>query len=342
VHGSSDDSSNAPSVFSRRQFLKGTLAAAAVSALPKSTVLSEERYGPCAFNFVYHDLCYLRLPCERRLAYSEVGDANATWFVINHHGLMSGRIDSRNFIAPLRCLPGVRLITPDRPGIGESDPDPNCTFLTWPNYIAALTGALGIETFSLSGISDGAPFALAVARAMPERVAVVSLTAPVCPLELFDSKHSIPQLGAHLAEHDPLVARLLIRKYADGYLHHPERGALNHALKHPIHYLFPSPQERALTRDNMEHTRNAVQQGTGPVVHYIVELGGPWSRWLPDVRTKVKIMHGTTDTFMPPSTVEKLAALLPNAELRFYPGENHGSMAVKYSADRLYAAIPPI
>jgi pimeloyl-ACP methyl ester carboxylesterase len=326
---------------SRRHFLK-TFAATTGTALIGSRIQAEETPGPCAFNFIYHDLCFVRLPCGRRLAYSEVGDANATWFVINHHGLMSGRIDSRNFIAPLRYVPGVRLITPDRPGVGESDADPDCTFLTWPNYVAALIAALGIETFSLSAISDGAPFALAVARAMPECAAVVSLTSPVCPLEFFDSKCSLPQWGARAAVDHPLLMRLVIRKYADGYLHHPERGALHHALKHPINYLFPSAEQRAGTRDNAEHAANAVQQGTGAVVNYLRELGGPWQRWLPEVPTKVKIMHGTSDSFMPLSAIVRLAAALPNAELRLYPNETHGSMGQKYTADRLFAALPPI
>src|SRR5262249_10619665 len=121
-------------------------------------------------SFVQRPTGIVQLPDGRRLAFAEYGDPAGTQVVIHHHGFSSCRLEGEVFLDALRQRPGVRLLVLDRPGVGQSDPNPNLTFLSWPMDLAAFADAMGIKQFGLTSISGGAPYALATARAMPDRV----------------------------------------------------------------------------------------------------------------------------------------------------------------------------
>ena len=70
---------------------------------------------------------------------------------------------------------GVRLISPDRPGMGRSTYQPGRRLLDWPADVAHLTEALGIEQFAVMGWSAGGPYAAVCAAKMGGRV-----TPPRC------------------------------------------------------------------------------------------------------------------------------------------------------------------
>lgn len=76
----------------------------------------------------------------------------------------------------------LRLITPDRPGIGESQPDTNGTPLSWPDDVLTICQALKITKFSLLAHSAGAVYALATALRIPQHIrGRVHLLAPWIP-----------------------------------------------------------------------------------------------------------------------------------------------------------------
>ena len=65
---------------------------------------------------------------------------------------------------------GVRLILPDRPGIGLSDFKPGRAILDWPADVLALADALNLPRFALMGLSGGGPYAAACAYKIPQRL----------------------------------------------------------------------------------------------------------------------------------------------------------------------------
>lgn len=75
----------------------------------------------------------------------------------------------------------VDLVTVDRPGYGQSRPQPGRTLLDWPRDVAALADELGWRRFVVAGISGGGPHALTCARTMSERVAAVGVISGVAP-----------------------------------------------------------------------------------------------------------------------------------------------------------------
>ncbi|KAL8831754.1 MAG: hypothetical protein Q9191_000682 [Dirinaria sp. TL-2023a] len=78
----------------------------------------------------------------------------------------------------------LRLITPDRPGVGSSEPHPegSDTPLGWPDDVRAICAHLKINKFSILAHSAGAIYALATALRMPQHIrGRIHLLAPWIP-----------------------------------------------------------------------------------------------------------------------------------------------------------------
>lgn len=98
----------------------------------------------------------------RRLGYATFGDPDGAP-VLNCHGGLVSRTDVAPSDAVAREL-GLRIISPDRPGIGLTDRLPGHGIGDWARTdVAALVDHLGLDRFSVMGWSAGGPHALAVA-----------------------------------------------------------------------------------------------------------------------------------------------------------------------------------
>jgi pimeloyl-ACP methyl ester carboxylesterase len=76
---------------------------------------------------------------------------------------------------------GIRLFSYDRPGYGGSTRHEGRSVADCAQDAAAVCDALGIDRFSVWGISGGGPHALACAALLPDRVAAAAALAPVAP-----------------------------------------------------------------------------------------------------------------------------------------------------------------
>ena len=110
----------------------------------------------------------IRLPDGRNLCYAEYGDPQGKP-VMSFHGGPGSHLEHEAYSATIGSL-GVRLICPDRPGMGLSDFQPGRKLLDWPPDVLALADALGLERFGVMGWSVGSQYALACAYAIPERL----------------------------------------------------------------------------------------------------------------------------------------------------------------------------
>src|SRR5438128_11119350 len=93
------------------------------------------------------------------LAYSEYGDANGTP-VLFCHGWPSSRTMAALTDVAAREL-GVRIISPDRPGISVSAFVGNRKLIDWPGIVRDFADALRMREFRILAISGGAPYAYA-------------------------------------------------------------------------------------------------------------------------------------------------------------------------------------
>ncbi len=118
----------------------------------------------------------LVLPDGRVLAYRQFGDPDGQPVVLMISSLRSSLGWPPESEAAREL--GIRLIVPERPGIGFSDVDPQMTLQSVAQDTLHLVDSLGLETVALSARSSGAPFALATAALMGDRVTRIVLAAP--------------------------------------------------------------------------------------------------------------------------------------------------------------------
>ncbi len=122
---------------------------------------------------------------------------------------------------------GVRLVLPDRPGIGLSDFKPGRAILDWPDDVLALAGALGLERFAVMGLSGGGPYAAACAWKIPQRITRVGIISGVGPPEMpgamdFLSKTSDGQ-AVRLGAKAPWLLRLVLAYTVFQFRRDPEK-----------------------------------------------------------------------------------------------------------------------
>lgn len=124
------------------------------------------------------------LPDGRALAWSDSGDPDGLP-VIQMHGLSCSR-HLRHPDDVLLREASIRLIIPERPGTGDSDPMPGREVADWPADVQALADHLKLDRFAVLGYSAGMPYAFATAQALPERVSAVFIVAATPPIERVD------------------------------------------------------------------------------------------------------------------------------------------------------------
>jgi pimeloyl-ACP methyl ester carboxylesterase len=118
----------------------------------------------------------------RVVAFSEVGDPEG-FAVFCCVGMGLTRYLTAFYDELARTL-RLRLITPDRPGIGESEActDGSGTPLNWADDVTIICNYLGITKFSLLAHSAGAVYALAAALRLPQHIrGRLHLMAPWIP-----------------------------------------------------------------------------------------------------------------------------------------------------------------
>ncbi|GAB0137762.1 hypothetical protein EsDP_00006016 [Epichloe bromicola] len=136
----------------------------------------------------------------RVISFSEVGDANGS-AVFCCVGMGLTRYITA-FYDELALTLKLRLITPDRPGVGDSESyaDGATTPLSWPDDVYAICQALKITKFSILAHSAGAIYALATALRMPQHIrGRIHLLAPWIPpsqMNVFGGSQMLPPTNA--------------------------------------------------------------------------------------------------------------------------------------------------
>ena len=110
----------------------------------------------------------VQLERGRRVGIADFGpdDGDA---VLWCHGGPGSRLEP-TYVAERAARLGLRLIGIDRPGYGNSDPQPGRTIGGWVSDALAVADHLGVATFFTIGLSTGGAYALALAALAPDRV----------------------------------------------------------------------------------------------------------------------------------------------------------------------------
>lgn len=126
---------------------------------------------------------HIQLPDGRVLAYHEQGVSieRARFTMISPHSFLSSRLAGIPGIKESLLEDfGVRFITYDLPGFGESDPHPSRNLNSSAHDMLHLANALGVwDKFWVLGYSGGGMHAWAAVRYIPDRIEGVAMFAPI-------------------------------------------------------------------------------------------------------------------------------------------------------------------
>lgn len=254
----------------------------------------------------------------RQLAYATYGDPDGTP-VLFVHGTPGSRLLGRLLDEPA-AEQGLRLVAPDRPGIGRSD-DAAVGIEEWPADVTALLDHLDTDAANVVGFSGGAPFALACHRL--ERVDRIALVGGSGPPSVGETGNTQRVLGS-LARYAPPVVSLLLRG---------QRWALARRDPSFARSLVAdgAPATNALSADEVARlvradVLEAMADGPGGVVRELALLARPWPFDLASVTVPVTVFQGQRDTNVAPSTGERLAELIPDAALEPVDADHLGTL----------------
>ena len=266
----------------------------------------------------------MKLKDGRTLGFSEHGDFNGKP-VFYMHGNPNSRFnrypdDSANNL-------GLRIITPDRPGMGLSDFKPHRKLLDLPDDIVQLADHLQINSFSIFGASAGGIYTLACAYKIPERLEKVVVISGAAP---FDSL-SDPYQGMSekfkksfvMISKSPLwLLRVVLWNMKRRIVKNAE-AAYQETIDACDEFDKKIALEPALKAWYIQHLSEPYRQGTKGYAHEVKIVVSPWGFNAAEITTHVDLWYWEDDTTVPIQMGKYLASVIPKNTTHFFPGGGH-------------------
>jgi len=286
----------------------------------------------------------VNLPDGRVLAYEEYGDPTG-FPVLSFHGGLSSRLDA----APAHeaaVAKHVRLVSPDRPGMGLSTYQKGRRLTDWPADVERLTEALGIGRFAVMGWSAGGPYAAVCAAKMGGRVTAAALLSSSVPLDLYGTTRGLSagdRTLLLLTRRAPALASTLMKWLASAVMKVSVVNASNARLLRAAMRSFPPADRTILTEWGppdlaLAFVREAMRQGTEGCLQDYRIFGDPWGFSLEEIRAPVQIWEGSEDNTGPPGYRAFLQRHIAHATVTVVPGEGHLSL-LPHQAPAIFAAL---
>ncbi|MSP62941.1 MAG: alpha/beta fold hydrolase [Myxococcales bacterium] len=241
---------------------------------------------------------------DRKVRIRDEGDSARKAPVVLIHGAGGSSVAWMDVVK--RLAPRRRVIAPDLPGHGQSDPWHGVSSVTmdlYRDFVGTLCAHLGMKRVVLVGHSMGGAIALRCALAWPDRVAGLVLVCSAARIRvapaLTDPKTDVAALLREVAW-SPSTPREVVERWSAVMIQaEPEVVAADF---------------RALEGFDVRPE-------------------------LPSLRVPSLAIGGSDDLILPPKLTRELAAALPNARAVILPHTGH--MAMNEQPDAFHAALDP-
>jgi pimeloyl-ACP methyl ester carboxylesterase len=267
---------------------------------------------------------------DTRIALAEYGEA-AGVPVIFCHGWPSSRTMAELTDDAARKT-GVRIISPDRPGISESDLQKDRKLLDWPPLVAGMADRLGIGEFRMLAISGGAPYAYATAWAMPHRVRAIAVVSGAPPIsELTNHAGLLPLYRWMLAlyRRRPELLRLFFRAARPFVSMHTSVRVARRLVRLLQPCDAESLRDAAAFNACFESQRRAWRGSAEGVMMDAKIYAEPWGFALEDLKVPVRLWHGRKDRTFSILLAEEVARRLPDCTARYLENAGHYSLPIR-------------
>jgi pimeloyl-ACP methyl ester carboxylesterase len=279
----------------------------------------------------------LRLPDGRQLSYREYGNPEGP-LVFYFHGTPGSRKEAA-LIAEDACQADVHLVSIDRPGLGRSTDYCARRILDWPSDVAALADSLGApgQSFGVIGMSGGAPFALACALLMPERMSHVAIVSGHAPMGAPGVQPGSQDKQIALVTRRPRLAKLgfgLISRKLDRRPDKVVQKVTKEWTAADRQLILCNP---TYYRQLIENLDEAARCGVDGLVRDVRLLGCDWGFCLNQIASvEVSIWQGACDRVSTPSMGHYFNRQIAGSELMIDPRAGHVTM-LKWHAAEIFA-----
>jgi pimeloyl-ACP methyl ester carboxylesterase len=264
----------------------------------------------------------------RTLAYMDRGPRTGTP-VLYFHGFQGSRLERVPDLDAILAKLNVRMISPDRPGIGLSTPAHARTVVSWVGDVHQLNEQLLGENqpFSILGFSAGATYALACGQVSGlQSISLVSgmgLPHMISSWRRYSEDARSILLSAKLAQFRAATFLLIEKKQRDkvfgdwsAYIEEIEKGMPPDDAR-----LVSKPEVEDLFRENR---REGYAQCPGCLLQEVQALySDPRIDLAHLAACKVSLIHGTDDKVVPIAVARDLHRRIPGSSLTELPGRGH-------------------
>ncbi|KAH6825686.1 alpha/beta-Hydrolases superfamily protein [Perilla frutescens var. hirtella] len=308
------------------------------------------------------------LPDNRHLAYHEIGVPadKARYSMIVPHGFLSSRFTTGTLGIKVSLLEqfGVRLISYDLPGFGESDPHPDRNLNSSALDLSHLANSVGVKgKFWVLGYSSGSLHAWAALKYIPNKVAGAVMLAPlVNPYDSSMTKEEMTKTWENWTRRRRLLFYLARRfpKFLGHFYHQTflsgKHGQIQKWLSLSLgrkdkdlveasafEEIWHRDVEESVYQGNLkpfvEEARLQVSDWGFSLVDLQVQrkcprksifpwlqfMYGPPECQLTGYLGPIHIWQGMDDMVVPPSMTDFVARILPTATMHRLPEEGHFS-----------------
>jgi pimeloyl-ACP methyl ester carboxylesterase len=256
------------------------------------------------------------------------------------HGLIGSHYQA-SYVAEQARQHGLRIIAPNRPGVGKSEFTERTSPLEAVPDVEDLAAALQLDQFSVIGISGGTPYALACLYRLGSRIDTATIISGMGPIRLPGALKNMDRsrrLALEIGSRYPNLARQECRRWAEHFRADP-KGFLDRLVA-----TWTAADQELFGRSEIFDLflcdlHQVFVEGRGPDT-FAQELRlyrnyGFWPAELPR-ESYVTLWHGLDDVIVPPAMTWKMAQSLPSCEAHFVPGGHFVAITI---SDQIIARV---
>ena len=266
----------------------------------------------------------------RSLTVYDAGDPDGRPILFHHGTPASGKPFDPHIAFALEH--GVRLISYDRAGYGNSTRHAGRAVFDVVRDVEAIADALALERFATWGLSGGGPHALATAAGLPHRVVAVASVASIGPPDPTDldltegmGEGNIVEFGLAREGEEALRPHLEHEVTGIDGLDVPSFIA---AMRPFLSDLDAKALDGELGTFVLNSFRRSLAEGVDGWVDDDLAFVQPWEFELEDITAPVLVVQGRQDLMVPWSHGEWLARNLPAAESWLREDQGHLTLFV--------------
>lgn len=255
-------------------------------------------------------------PDGRTLAVAEWGDPDGLpLFAL--HGTPGGRIIYWSDPG-IYARHGLRRLTVDRPGYGESTRQPGRSVADFVRDVETIAAALGIGEFAVTGGSGGGPHALALAALLPDRVLRCQVQVSIAP---WDAEGLDWLGGMNDGNVEEFTAAAAGEEAHRAVAERERTTTLARLAENRADFLGDGYQMAEADREQMQRHlirirhqfEDALAPGVDGWVDDMLAFVRPWGFAVEDIRVPTLVSYGRVDNLVPAAHGDWLVAHIPGA-----------------------------